>query len=551
VTLLSAWALAGLVLIAPLVLAHLRRSRPPLREVPSLLIWQELQHLDTGGQRRLPIPRLPLLLLLQLLALVALVLALARPAGGAPAGAGSARVLVLDDSVWMTVPGRLAAGERELERVAASAPRGSRLAVVVAASAPYVLYRGGEQGLAAALARVHPTAAPTRLGEALTLAGALLKPGGRIALARAPEDQLPSMLSTPGELRDAVAGPALGQQGIFSPAARCGIGSAGGCEVLASVRNSAAATVTDEYTVEGIGAASGPRSVSVPAGGHAEIAFSAPPGANVSLRLLGADTLAAAARARVSVPDADGVPSPTRVTLVGEPADALPVARALAAVAGVRLRLRTPGDYRARDARESDLVVLDRSLPGGSLPSAPGVLLIDPPRVPGGHVGAAMRESVLSGGDPTSPLLEGVELSSLALDAGGARVLSLPAGLRWIAWSPEGPLLASGLDAGRRLAVLAFDPAKSDLPQLPAFPLLIANLLRALTSPEQGEASLASPTEQPSVIDARAAAGAVAGGPRANLAPWLLLAALLVVALEAGYGVRRRGRGMGDRAVAA
>ena len=422
--------------------------------------------------------------MLQVLALALLVLALARPAGGVPAGAGSARVLVLDDSVWMTVPGRLAAGERELERVAASAPTGSRIAVVVSASAPYILYRGAKWGLAAALAGVRPTTGPARLGEALTLAGALLRPGGRIALARAPEDRLPSVLASPGELQDAVVGPALGRQAIVS---------------------------------------SGP------------------------------NALAAAARARVSVPDAAGVPSPTSVTLVGEPADALPVARALAAVTGVRLRLRTPGDYRPSDARESDVVVLDGSLPGDSLPAAPGVLLINPPRVPGGRVGAAMRESDVSGSDPTSPLLEGVELSSLAVDAGGVRVLSLPPALRWIAWSPEGPLLASGLDAGRRLAVLAFDPAKSDLPQLPAFPLLIANLLRALTSPGEGEANPANPPEQPALVDARAAAGAVAGGPRPNLAPWLLLAALLVLALEAGYGVRLRGRGrgMGDRAVAA
>jgi hypothetical protein len=542
VALLSAWALAGLLLIAPLVLLHLRRRRPPLHEVPSLLIWQELRELDASGERHLRIPRLPLLLLLQALALALLVVALARPTGGASAGGGSERVLVLDDSMWMTVPGRLATGERELERFAAGAPGGTRIGVVVSAGAPYVLYRGGAGGVAAALAGVHPTMAPARLGDALSLAGALLDPGGRIALARAPEDALPSMTASAGELHDALAGPPVGEQGIFSASARCGIGR-GGCEVLAMVRNSAPAQATDEYVVEGTGAAPGRGHVSVPAEGEAAIALAAPAGAEVSLRLPEHDALAAAARAWVRVPGAAGPPPGTRVTLVGEPADALPVARALAAVAGVRLRLRTPRDYRMGDARASDVVVFDGWLPRGSLPQAPGILLIDPPRVPGGHVGATMDEAAVSGTDASSPLLEGVDLSSLAVDAGGARVLSLPAALRWIAWSPAGPLLASGADGGRQLAVLSFDPALSDLPQLPAFPVLVANLVRALASrgpaTAPSDADLASPQERSPAVDIRATGAAMAGGSRANLAPWALLAALLVMLFEAAYGARQ------------
>ncbi len=537
-TLLSWWALAGLALIAPLVIAHLRRRRPPPREVASLLIWQELEGSKSDGERRLRLPRLPLLLLLQLLALVLLVVSLARPAGALPRADGAGRALVLDDSEWMSIPGRLATGERVLEQDAARAPRGTRMAVVVAGETPYVLYRGGSGGLARALARVRPTAAAEQLPDALSLAAAQLAPGGRIGLARAPEDGLPAVLAGRGELSDVLAGTPLGKQAMVSALARCGIGAADGCEVLASVRNTASHFVTDAYAVSAGGHAAGTGTVRVPPAGQAEIALAAGAGSSVTVRLTGADVLTGASSARAAVPGPDGVPSPTRVTLVGEPADALVLARALGAVSGVRLRLRTPSDYRAGEARESGVVVVDGPLPGGRLPDAPGVLLIDPAGLPGGRAQGAMGESEVSGSDPASPVLEGVDLSSLEVESGGARRLELPPSLRWVLWSPEGPLLAYGDYGGRRLAVLAFDPDRSDLPQLPAFPLLVANLLRELT----GSSPPAAPAPDAASVDLRAATETVAGGTRSNLAPWLLLAALLVILCEALYGVRLRGR---------
>jgi Mg-chelatase subunit ChlD len=45
------------------------------------------------------------------------------------------------------------------------------------------------------------------------------------------------------------------------------------------------------------------------------------------------------------------------------------------------------------------------------------------------------------------------------------------------AWSSEGPLIASGTDGGRRVAVMAFEPSESNLPQLAAFPALIDNIV--------------------------------------------------------------------------
>lgn len=220
------------------------------------------------------------------------------------------------------------------------------------------------------------------------------------------------------------------------------------------------------------------------------------------------------------------------VTLVGEPSDAQPLARALSVLPHVRLRLRTPSSYRPGDARESSLVVLNRWVPAGGLPDVPGVLLIDPPRVPGGHVRGSLRESTLSGTAPSSPLLEGVDLGALAIEAGGAESISLPHALQWAAWSPEGPLLASGRIAGRQIAVLSFDPSRSDLPQLSAFPALVSNLVGWLTAP----VASAPPVHG----SAQARHAALPAAPAAGIAPWLLALALLVLLLEGLYGVRLR-----------
>jgi hypothetical protein len=84
--------------------------------------------------------------------------------------------------------------------------------------------------------------------------------------------------------------------------------------------------------------------------------------------------------------------------------------------------------------------------------------------------------------------------------------------------------------------VLSFDPGRSDLPQLPAFPLLVANLLRELTG--SSPPTVSSPAS--ATIDLAPAAAPVAGGSRSSLAPWLLGAALIALLFEALYASRRR-----------
>jgi len=481
----------------PLVALHLRRDQRPVHEVPSLLLWQDLEAAAVAAPRRMRLPRAPLLLLLQALALILLVLALARPVGVATVQR-PVRVLVLDDSFWMGAGGRLGAAERRLEGIAAGLGPQAPVAIIVAAGEPRVLYRGDAAGVARALARVRPTTAPGDLGAALQdAAGLAADPRDRVVLVRAPEDPLPRVIAARGRFQALAVGPMVADQGIFSASARCGIGATGGCEVFAVVRSTARTPVVDRYT----GYADSRRVVSgrvlVGARSSRPILLAARPGEAVRLRLDVRDRLAADNQAWVSVPGPGGIRPTLTVTLVGTRATALPVAQALAAVPGVHLRLRTPQSYRPRDARGSDLLVLDRWLPSGPLPPAPSVWLVDPPRFPGGARGTVMGDTAVSGNDPTTGLLSGVDLTSLAIDQGAASRLPLPRFLQPVFWSPDGALLAAGDDGRQRVAVMTFDPARSQLPQLASFPILAANLVRWAA----GWATAAATSGVPTAVD--------------------------------------------------
>jgi hypothetical protein len=601
-TFVAGWALAGLVLLAPLVILHLRRSAADVRDVPSLLLWHEFALDAPGAGRRLrPLP-LPLLLALQAVALILLVVALAEPLLSGDR-VRPVTVVVLDDSFWMTAPGVLTDAKREADETLGALPAGAPVRIVLADGAPSVLYRGTASGARAAVSRVRMSAAPAELSRGLSVAAGLLSgPRDRIVLVHAPQDSTPALRASPGELTALVAGTPRPDQGIFDPVARCGIGTPSTCEVIATVVNTSPASAQ----VHVVAAVAGQASISLFArvGAHASapIRLLADPGEQLSLALTGSDAVPIDDEAWVTVPGDDNIPRAAAVTVVGSPTRARSLAQAFAAVPGVTLRLETLAGYRASVARTSDLVVLDGTLAHGQLPPAPAVMLIDPTRLPGGGAGNTQADPILSGTDTTSPLLQEADLSGLTV--GAARGLTLPRWLVPVLWSPSGPLLAAG-DAGRgRLAVTAFEPGSSNLAQLAAFPVLAANIVRWSLGWAPGTALAGTPisvdalpgaqvatlARNGTVVDrvkldgAMAALGAVAPGeytlsetgrgvshhatidvnpgvpaapssvpidlrgvqlragrrPGTPLAPWLMLAALVVLALEWAYWSTQR-----------
>ena len=72
------------------------------------------------------------------------------------------------------------------------------------------------------------------------------------------------------------------------------------------------------------------------------------------------------------------------------------------------------------------------------------------------------------------PLLAGIDLRALLVDR--AKQINTPIWLEPLAGTDEGPLLLAGELEGRRIVVLTFDIADSNLAKLAAFPLFMANL---------------------------------------------------------------------------
>jgi Mg-chelatase subunit ChlD len=477
VTLLSGAALAALVLALPLIALHLRRRKPPRRAVGSLLAWRDLPAVGGGGARKVGLPPLPLLLALQLLALALLVFALAHPAGE-KSTAGTSRVYVVDESMWMGAEeggaSRIDTARTDLQERLGEVPGDEAVRIVGAGATPSVLFEGEAAEAGGAIGGLEASRGSADLPAALRLASGLrADDDSPVILLRAPEEAAPRVKGGGSSYEEQVVGRPLEDVGLGGATAHCDRLGAEACEVFVRVTNRGGAAREVPVRVAVSGEAPSTERVEVPAGASAPLIFAAPPGAAVDLSLARDDGLAADDSAFVSVPEPGG----ERITLVGNRTRALPLARALASVPGVRLRLRTPSTYEATDPGTSDLLVLDDFMPEGGLPEAPGLLLVNPPSFPGGRVLGKMHDSRMSGFEAASPLLEGVDLSSLTIGAGASKRLALPASLSAAAWSAEGPLIAAGTDAGGRVAILSFEPSESNLPQLAGFPALIDNIV--------------------------------------------------------------------------
>ena len=121
-----------------------------------------------------------------------------------------------------------------------------------------------------------------------------------------------------------------------------------------------------------------------------------------------------------------------------------------------------------------DLIIFDATLPA-ELPAKP-ILAIAPPETSDlGTVGGKLVEPGIGSLDPAEPILRYVDLSTTHVAE--AVKLELPSWARAVIPGPKGsPLLYAGERDGRRTAVLAFEPRRSDLPLQVAFPILLANL---------------------------------------------------------------------------
>lgn len=483
---LGAPAALWLLLAVPLlVLLHMLRARREARVVSSVLFWQ---HAVRDLQTRFPVRRLErsLLLLLQVLAVTLLALALARPSLTLPGAAGPALVLVLDTSLSMQAtdvpPSRFARAQAEALALLARGGSGRPAMVVAAGPRPRIVHDLSRDvpSLAAAVRRLRPTDGRADLEGAVELAAAQRAEGRAVQVVLFTDRPWPA---TPGVTVHQVGTPA---PNVAVTRATVRVGDDGQDALLVEVANLGAQPrrVRVEATWPD-GAATAAvlvlrpeeRAVRVWAArsdGVVRVAVRAPDG-----RPLG-DALPADDAAEVVVGDA----LRPRVLLVssGNPfleaaLDALPVRE---------VRRAPRADPAAWGA--FDLVVLDRPPPLALPPGRYIVVGTVPEGLPVSRTGRA-QGLVVTRAEEGHPLLQAVDLVGTRVDE--AAVLR-PRGGQVLA-EGQVPLLWLFEDGARRVLLVPFDLARSDLPLSPAFPLLLANAVEWLAGPvvvPAGEAPL-------------------------------------------------------------
>ena len=474
-TLLTPFALLGLLLLPALIALHLRRRQARSVEVPSLILWEELGGAPGDGGKRWHLEQL-LLLFLQLLVAGLLVVSLAQPSGSA--GPAGTRVYVIDAGAAMGVadpaPSRLATAQAVVSRDIRSAPAGTTFAIVVAAAQPGVLVQTTDSVLALRrLDGLAPRGAVADLRGALSMAASLLPAlHGHLWILYPRGETVPAIRAPRGLVSLEPIGRDADNQSIAALSVRC---ASAGCAAFADVRNDGDAAVRDALSIEADGAVLGQQSLALPPRSDTGVSFVVPTSDRLlQLYLTRRDLLIADNLAWAVIPG----PAPSTVTVVGEPAHTEPLVRALSASGDVRVVTVTPAKFGRFAAGAPGLLVLAGWLPPGPLPSTPSLLLVEPPHLPGMPSPRPLRGTGVSGEDGASPLLEGVDLTSLDVPEGSALGYALPAGILPVVSAADGPLLAAGTAEGRRVAILGLDPATSNLSGLPAFPILLRNIVR-------------------------------------------------------------------------
>lgn len=453
----------------------LLKVRPPRVVIPSLLLWRRV--LDEARDLTLweRIRRVVSLVLTVAVA-VAIALAVARPSGtgGAAASASRGRLLIVIDSSWSMLT-RTAHGETRWDRAIAEARRlasaaaGDEIALATTADG---LVEGPTRDLAlieSGLDRIAP--AGGEIGAWPRVAGASrvyfitdggvgrpLDPGVSVHSVFEPA---PNVAITAFSVR-----PPIGRSGDPVPAGVRPTDRGG--DAYLEIANFAAqgqrvrlviargdATILDRQVDVGPGEALR-QVVPLPAAGEARL------------------------RARIEAPqnalpiDDEAFAWMTRT----QPLSVVVVGQQTAWLAGlfnedpdVRASFVSPAAYRPGPA---DVVIFDRWAPQAS-PDRPVLFFAGGPAAPSAEDHPVWRQR------SDHPVLHGVDPLTFTVDR--AHVSSSP-NLVPLATSERGtPLISIDQSVGRRIVIVAFGPAESNLASAAGFPVLVGNALQWLARP--------------------------------------------------------------------
>ncbi len=473
-TLLYPLGLLSLIAVPVLIALSLWRWRRRELVVPSLLLWRDVaaawRQAPHARRRRRADP----LLILRVAVAIALAAALCGPVWLAASRGAHRLAIVLDRSASMAArrpdgPTRWRVARDELLKRLVSLEATDRVEIVAIpppAGRPTPPELDPRQAASALLA-LEPSEAPVEPKELVRAAVQALgrRPEARAIVATdAPLEGLPagvSVLATGAPVRDL---------GIVAFAARPAQDAA--TEVLVAVANASDQPASTDVVLFADGREVGRRKAAVPPRGREPVVLDAKLGNSTVLeaRLTTADDLAAddfAWLARAA--------GPLRIAWVG--GENYLLRRALAIQSGVEL-LDLPGPPAGAVPPGTELAVYYRAVPrklteGRVVLVAPGAPVGG--LRPGPLVEAAEAEAVA----PRDPLLAAVRLEGVAL--GRVPKPVLPAGFETLVAAGGVPVIGRWREGGATLLYVGADPAGSDWPLHPSFPIFWANVVASAT----------------------------------------------------------------------
>ena len=490
-----------LPLIVLLYLLKLKRIEQP---VSSTYLWQRMVR-DVEANSPWQRLRRNLLLFLQLLFLILLIFALARPFNWQSGISSQAAILILDTSASMgatdVTPNRLEAAKGQAHRLVDDLPESARLTVIEAGAKVSVAASASLDRRQAhqAIDQVQLGASGSDLAVALQLASAIAsrQPDAQVILLSDGRSDLPERLSLPGNL-------------VYYPIGLRGENQA--VSLLKLQTDPGGDSLTAFVQVTHYGSQPVERRLGLYLDGALQQAFdlSLQPAEQRAVVIEGLPTAISLVEARLSAPEdpfIDDLPSddqafapwrqtaPRQVTLVSRGNRFLETALSLQP--GLQLTLVSPTSTLNLPA--ADLTIFDSTQPLTSTLPAGAILWINPLQSTDYFtLTGSLSNPVPVPAQGETPLLNNVSLETVnILDA---QQLSAPAWLhpQIVAQSQDGssdPLLLTGENQGQRLAVLAFDLRRSDLPLQIAFPILLNNLLEWLAPGGQSAPTQLSPGE--------------------------------------------------------
>jgi Mg-chelatase subunit ChlD len=455
----------------PILLLHMLRPRRPAVEVSSTFLWQEVARPVSSAvpwQRLRP----SVLLLLQLLAVVLLAAAVARPVRPTPAPLSQHTVFIIDTAGSMAAidgkPDRIGAAKAKALSLRAQLPAGGVASIVVASPQPQVVLSASPDADAfrAALDAIQVEAATPDYATAFSLAEGLETPGQPVGFVFVSDGELTS--SEAGQLPPGTHYVEVGSRDTNRAITALEVDpTASGLHATVTVRNTGGPAATQTLRLDVDNRTVSTMTLHLAPGATVTKGVNLPNGDHVVAYLEGEDLLgidnqayAVAARRR-----------PLKVLFAGAPDPY--VQSFLAASPGVTVTDKAT----SVPAPGYDLAVYDQvAVPAD--PQAP-VLAIDPP---GGMAGVAVTgavpQPVVTLVDGSDQLLNGLDLSSVAIAQ--AQRISAPTD-QVLVGAPGTPLLLRGEVAGQPFAYLGFALSNSNLGVQVAWPILADRLLSALT----------------------------------------------------------------------